>query len=37
MNILSLLSVDPVGQDTFDFPPKSDSVELTARAVSHGF
>ena len=24
----------PVGQDTFDFPPRSDSVELTARAVS---
>ena len=25
---------DPGGQDTFDFPPRSDSVELTARAVS---
>lgn len=24
---------DPSGQDMFDFPPKSDSVELTARAV----
>jgi len=24
---------DPCGQDTFDFPPRSDSVELTARAV----
>ncbi|KAJ7379788.1 hypothetical protein OS493_012534 [Desmophyllum pertusum] len=24
---------DPSGQDTFDFPPKSDSVELTARAA----
>lgn len=26
-------SQDLDGQDTFDFPPKSDSVELTARAV----
>ena len=31
---LLFLFLDPVGQDTFDFPPRSDSVELTARAVS---
>ena len=27
--------LDPGGQDMFDFPPKSDSVELTAKAVSN--
>ena len=30
----SFIFVDMDGQDTFDFPPKTDSVELTARAVS---
>ena len=30
----SFIFLDMDGQDTFDFPPKTDSVELTARAVS---
>ena len=34
---MSLQFLDPTGQDTLDFPPKSDSVELTARAVSQRF
>lgn len=32
--IISFSLLDPGGQDTFDFAPRSDSVELTARAVS---
>lgn len=32
--VISFSFLDPGGQDTFDFAPRSDSVELTARAVS---